>query len=97
VILERDDPPELAGEDTILRGFVDMNGNTNRPILTVLDVDISTDDNITEYFDDRGSNDDLPMDPDDFWAAVAEGVLVKAKGTETSVDAMFADELELKD
>ena len=97
VILERDDPPEVAGEETILRGFVDTNGNTNRPILTILDVDISTDDNITEYFDDRGSNDEVPMTPDAFWAEVAEGVLVKAKGTETSVDAMFADELELED
>jgi len=97
VILERDDPPEVDGEDTILRGFVDMDGNINRPILTVLDVDIRTDDAITEYFDDRGSNDDVSMMPNDFWAAVAEGTLVKAKGTETSVKAMFAEELELKD
>jgi hypothetical protein len=97
MILERDDPPGVPGEETELRGFVDANGNTNRPILAVLDVDISTDDNITEYFDDRGSNDDVPMTPNAFWDEVAEGVLVKAKGTEMSVDAMFADELELKD
>ena len=92
VILEREDPrPE-----TELRGFVEV-GGVARPTLTVLGVIIMTDDLITEYFDGRGSNDDLPMTPDDFWAAVAEGSLVDADGTETSVNTMFADELELED
>ncbi len=87
-IFERDDPDP----DTELRGFVEA-GGVNRPDLTVLGVTINTDDAITIYRDAL----DQPMLPDDFWLAVAEGTLVDAKGTETSVNTMFADELELED
>ncbi len=59
----------------------------------MLGVTISTNDAITVYRDTL----DQPMLPDDFWAAVAEGSLVDADGTETSVNTMFADELELED
>lgn len=96
VILERDDPPSVPGEETELRGFVEVGGLT-RPTLTILGVTITADDVLTDFFDDRGSNEDVPMTADEFWAAVAEGSLVDADGTETSVNAMFADELELED
>jgi len=103
VILERDDPPAVLGEEeTILRGFVEpdptsVTGDIVRPNLIVLGVTIRADDAITEYFDDRGSNEDVPMDPDEFWVEVAVGSLVKAKGIKEDVKAMFAEELELKD
>jgi hypothetical protein len=104
VILERDDPPAVAGEETELRGFVEPdptseNGGIVRPNLIVLGVTIRTDDTVTEYFDSRGSNDDVSMTPTAFWAEVAVGSLVDADGTEdlASGNAMFADELELED
>jgi hypothetical protein len=64
----------------------------------VLGVTIRTDDAITEYFDSRGSNEDVSMMPNDFWAEVAVGSLVDADGTEdlASGNAMFAEELELE-
>ena len=46
----------------------------------------------TEY---RDINDQLML-PDDFWAAVAEGTLIDAKGTETAVATLLAEELELE-
>ena len=79
-----------------MRGFVEVGGLT-RPMLTVLGVTITADDVLTDFFDDRGSNEDVPMTADEFWAAVAEGSLVDADGTETSVNTMFADQLELED
>ena len=87
VLLERED----AAEDTELRGFVEV-GGANRPDVTVLGVTISTGAG-TVYRDTL----DQPMLPDDFWAAVSEGTLLEAKGTETSVNTMFAAELELED
>jgi len=62
-----------------LRGFVETGGmdGTNRT-LRVLGVLIRTSAS-TAYFDSRGSNNDLPMNADDFWAAVGEGSLVKAR------------------
>ncbi len=86
-LLERDDPDT----ETELQGFVETGGK-NRPNLTVLGVTISTNDAITVYRDVN----DLPIQPDDFWMQVAEGGLVDAKGTETSVNSMFAEELELE-
>ncbi len=86
VLLERDDPrPE-----TELRGFVEA-GGVNRPTLTVLGVTVETN-GATEY---RDINDQLML-PDDFWAAVAEGTLIDAKGTETAVATLLAEELELE-
>ena len=98
VILERDDPPSIPGEETELRGFVEVGGkNILDRTLKVLGVTITADDVLTDFFDDRGSNEDVPMTADEFWAAVAEGSLVDADGTETLDNAMFADELELED
>jgi hypothetical protein len=103
VILERDDPPAVQGEETELRGFVEPDPTSEsrdiiRPNLIVLGVTIRTDDAITEYFDSRGSNEDVSMMPNDFWAEVAVGSLVDADGTEdlASGNAMFAEELELE-
>jgi hypothetical protein len=90
-LLERDDG---TAADTELRGFVEVGGK-NEPDLTVLSVTISTN-GATAYRDDRlGTN--LPMLAVDFWAAVAEGSPVEAKGTEVSDRAMLADEIELED
>jgi hypothetical protein len=86
LLVEREDPrPE-----TELRGFVEA-GGVNRPTLTVLGVTIETNGS-TEY---RNLNDQL-MDPDDFWAAVAAGTLIDAKGTETAPTTLVAEELGLE-
>ena len=63
----------------------------NRPTLTILGVTVETNGS-TEYRDVN----DQPMLPDDFWAAVAEGTLVDAKGTETGLTTLVAEELELE-
>jgi hypothetical protein len=85
-LLERDDPrPE-----TELRGFVEA-GGVNRPTLTILGVTVETDAS-TQYRDAS----EQPMLADDFWAAVAEGSLVDAKGTETGDTTLLAEELELE-
>ncbi|MDJ0710550.1 MAG: DUF5666 domain-containing protein [Woeseiaceae bacterium] len=87
VLLEREDPrPE-----TELRGFVEV-GGVNRPTLTILGVTIDTNGS-TVYRDAL----DQVMLADDFWAAVGEGTLVEAEGTETGVSALLAEELELED
>ena len=86
LLVEREDPrPE-----TELRGFVEV-GGVSRPTLTVLGVTIETNAS-TEY---RNLNDQL-MDPDDFWAAVQEGTLVDAKGAETGLTTLVAEELSLE-
>ena len=87
MLLEREDP----AENTELRGFVEV-GGANRPDVTVLGVTISTG-GATVYRDTLNQ----PMLPDDFWAAVSDGTLLEAKGTDTSVNTMFALELELED
>ena len=87
VLLERDD----ARAETELQGFVEV-GGVSRPTLTVLGVTIETN-GATEY---RGAL-DQPMLPDDFWAAVAEGTLIEAQGTETGMSTLLAEELELED
>ncbi|MDJ0793326.1 MAG: DUF5666 domain-containing protein [Woeseiaceae bacterium] len=87
VLLERDD----ARAETELQGFVEV-GGVSRPTLTVLGVTIETN-GATEYRDAL----DQPMLPDDFWAAVAEGTLIEAQGTETGMSTLLAEELELED
>lgn len=89
MIVERDD----ADTRTELRGFVEVGGK-NEPDLTVLDVTIVTNGS-TVYRDSRGSS-ESPMQPIDFWAAVQEGSLVDARGTETGTKTLTATELELE-
>lgn len=86
LLVERDDPRA----ETELRGFVEV-GGVSRPTLTVLGVTIETD-SLTQY---RNINDQA-MDADAFWAAVGEGTLVDAKGTETASTTLLAEELSLE-
>lgn len=89
IIVERDD----FDTRTELRGFVEVGGN-NEPDLTVLGVTIVTHGE-TIYRDSRGGT-EVAMDAVDFWAAVQEGSLVDARGTETGDTTLTATELELE-
>ena len=89
VLLERDD----ADTRTELRGFVEVGGK-NDPDLTVLGAIIVTNGE-TLYRDSRGAT-DVPMTREEFWAAVQEGSLVDARGTETGDTTLAATELELQ-
>ena len=89
VLLERDD----MDTRTELRGFVEVGGK-NEPDLTVLGVTIGTNGE-TLYRDSRGAT-DVGMSAVDFWAAVQEGSLVDARGTETGDTTLTATELELQ-
>lgn len=84
--LERDD----ARAESELRGFVES-GGVNRPDLTVLDVTITAN-GATLYRDVN----DQPMLADDFWAAVADGSLIDAKGIETGLANILAEEIDLE-
>ena len=89
VLLERDD----SDPRTELRGFVEAGGK-NDPNLTVLGVTINTV-GVEVYRDSRGAT-DVPMTRADFWAAVQEGSLVDARGTESGDTTLAATELELQ-
>lgn len=89
MIVERDDPDSR----TELRGFVEVGGK-NEPNLTVLGVTIVTSGS-TLYRDSRGAT-DVGMSAAAFWAAVQEGSLVDARGTESGDTTLTATELELQ-
>jgi hypothetical protein len=89
LLLERDD----ADTRTELRGFVEVGGK-NEPNLTVLGVSIVTN-GATLYRDSRGAT-DVGMSVAEFWAAVQEGSLIDARGTETGDTTLAATELELE-
>ena len=89
MIVERDDPDTR----TELRGFVE-GGGKSEPNLTVLGVTIVTNGS-TLYRDSRGGT-EVGMNAVDFWAAVQEGSLVDARGTETGSTMLTATELELE-
>jgi hypothetical protein len=89
MIVERDDPDTR----TELRGFVEVGGN-NEPNLTVLGVTIVSNGS-TQYRDSRGGT-EVGMSSAEFWAAVQEGSLVDARGTETGDTTLTASELELQ-
>ena len=87
-ILERDD----LDTEAIIQGFIDANG-VNRPAITVLGVTIETDG--ATVFQDIDDSDFA--NPDDFWNAISDGSLIKAKGTETSSQTITADEVEIQE
>ena len=87
MLVERDDPDPR----TELRGFVTLKAE---PELTVLNVKIVTDTE-TVYWDSRGSS-EVTMTAGAFWAAVQEGSLVDARGTEIDTQILDATELELQ-
>ena len=89
VLLERDD----FDTRTELRGFVEAGGK-NEPNLTVLGATIVTN-GATLYRDSRGAT-DVGMGAAEFWAAVQEGSLVDARGTESGDTTLAATELELQ-
>ena len=88
--LERDDPrPDGRTE---LRGFV--TDAPTRPTLMVLGVQVTAT-SFTTYQDSRGAIEE-PMLADEFWAAVGQGVLIDARGTETGERSLEAEELTLE-
>ncbi len=89
MIVERDDPDTR----TELRGFVEVGGKS-QPNLTVLGVTIATTDS-TIYSDSRGDT-EVGMTSGEFWAAVQEGSLVDARGTETGTTMLTATEVALE-
>ena len=89
MIVERDDPDTR----TELRGFVETGGK-NEPELTVFGVTIVTTVS-TLYRDSRGGT-EVGMTAAAFWAAVQEGSLVDARGSETGDTTLTATELELE-
>ncbi len=83
--VEREDP-EL---ETIIQGFVETVGE---PTLTILGVTVET--NSQTIF--RDANDNLFNSATEFFNAVAEGSIVKAKGLEVSSTTVVAEEVELE-
>lgn len=88
LIVEREDVPDVAGEDTELRALVEA---INRPELTIAGVSVDT---TGAQF--RNVNDVL-IDADTFFAAVEVGDLVDVDGFQSGATAISADEVELED
>jgi hypothetical protein len=87
-LLEREDPPDVLGEDTELRGFVDTLAD---PSLTVAGVTIDT--NAQTVF---RNIDDSVMTAADFFATVQDGDLVDINGTEGPGNTILAEEVSLE-
>jgi hypothetical protein len=87
-LLEREDPPDVLGEDTELRGFVDTLAD---PSLTVAAVTIDT--NAQTVF---RNIDDSVMTAADFFATVQDGDLVDINGTEGPGNTILAEEVSLE-
>jgi hypothetical protein len=83
-IFERDDPDNEA----ILQGFVENIGN---PTLSILGVSIETS-GATVFRDEN----DVVISGADFFARLAEGDLVKAKGSEVTDTTIVAEEVEFE-
>ena len=88
LLLERDDVPGVAGEDTELRAVVEA---INRPLLTVAGVTVDTG---TAEFRDA---DDVVIDADAFFATVQVDDLIEATGVQSGQTSLDADEVELED
>jgi len=83
--VEREDPDP----ETIIQGFVE---SVSQPMLSILGVTIET--NGQTVF--RDANDNVIGNPNDFFAAIDEGSVVKAKGMETSATVVLAEEVEIE-
>jgi hypothetical protein len=88
-LLEREDPPDVLGEETELRGFVDA---VAQPSLTVAGVIIDT--NAQTVFRDASDN---VISAAVFFDGVEEGELVDVDGTEGPGNTILAEELELEE
>ncbi len=87
LLVERDDLPGNAGEDTELRALVEA---INRPLITLAGVTVDT---TGAQFRDIG---DAPISADAFFAALNTGDLVDVKGDETGATAIDANEVGLE-
>jgi Domain of unknown function (DUF5666) len=88
LIVEREDVPDVAGEDTELRAQVEA---INRPLLTIAGVTVDT--SGAEF---RNVS-DAAISADTFFATVQVGDLVDADGFQTGTTSLDADEVELED
>ncbi len=86
--IEREDVPDVPGEETELRAFVEA---VNRPFLTLAGVMVDTTGAVFRDVDDD------PISDDAFFAAVNIGDLVDVDGTETGTTTINADEVEIED
>jgi len=88
LIIEREDIPDVAGEDSELRAQVEA---INRPLLTMAGVTVDT----------SGAQfrnvSDAPISADMFFATLQVGDLVDADGFQTGQSSLDADEVELED
>jgi len=84
--LERDDPPNIPGEDTELQGFVTA---VNQPSITILGVTIQT--NGGTVFRDVNDN----VIPAATFFGQANGRLVSVNGFQSAQTVIDADEVEL--
>ncbi len=82
--LERDDPDD----EVLLRGPVE---SVSEPTLTIMGVTIET--NGSTQFEDLADN---PISSAEFFAAVAPGVIVQAKGLLSGSDTLVAEEVEFE-
>jgi hypothetical protein len=88
LIVEREDVPDVAGEDTELRAQVEA---INRPLLTIAGVTVDT----------SGAQfrnvSDAAISADTFFTTVQVGNFVDADGFQTGATSLDADEIELED
>jgi len=85
--------------DTIIQGFIDTSG-VNRPLITVLGVEIEAIDGVTVYTNDDES---VITDANEFWSRISDSSLIKAKGTQLVVTpgtpdvvTLTAEEIEIQ-
>jgi len=87
--VRRDDVPNVPGEETEIRGFVET---VNQPSFTILGVTIET--HGGTVFRDAGGT--VFSNAGDFFNALDPGDAVDADGTETSQTTLLADEVQFE-
>lgn len=86
--IEREDIPDVPGEDTELRGTVE---SVNRPLLILLGVTVDTSSARFQNISDS------PISADDFFSSVQIGDLVDVEGFQTGESTISAEEVEFED